>query len=133
MHLYSGLFTATHAYPFSLLSTLPCRYTDDETSPLFCDPLNVEDYTYSILSKPLVRPAKPAKPVTPAAGERAAGEQTSAHLRVDRVGEKESREDGTKQQQHTQAEGVDLGKGGEKVKGAVITELLVEGNCPSPS
>ncbi len=29
-------------------------YVDDESSPLYCDPLYVEDYSYSILSKALV-------------------------------------------------------------------------------
>ena len=38
-------------------------YTDDESSPLVCDPYNEEEYTYSILSKHLVK-----KPVKPAAG-----------------------------------------------------------------
>ena len=40
-------------------------YTDDETSPLFCDPLNDEEYSYSILSKALVKPVKPAGPASP--------------------------------------------------------------------
>ena len=44
---------------------LPTSYTDDETSPLVCDPYNEEEYTYSILSKALVK--KPAKPVAGAA------------------------------------------------------------------
>lgn len=30
-------------------------YVDDETSPVFCDPLYSEEYTYSILSKALVK------------------------------------------------------------------------------
>lgn len=37
-------------------------YTDDETSPLFVDPLNDEEYSYSILSKALIKPIKPAGP-----------------------------------------------------------------------
>ena len=41
--------------------TIP-SYTDDETSPLFVDPLNDEEYSYSILSKALVKPIKPAGP-----------------------------------------------------------------------
>ena len=41
------------------------RYTDDESSPLVCDPYNEEEYTYSILSKHLVK--KPAKPAAVAA------------------------------------------------------------------
>ena len=46
---------------------IPCagvsipRYSEDETSPLYCDPLHAEDYTYCILSKRLTRPAP--KPV----------------------------------------------------------------------
>ena len=49
---------------------------DDESSPLFYDPLNEDDYTYSILSKTLTKkPAKPvagaAKPVTHAVGNEA--------------------------------------------------------------
>ena len=40
-------------------------YTDDETSPLVCDPYNEEEYTYSILSKALIK--NPAKPVAGAA------------------------------------------------------------------
>ena len=40
-------------------------YSEDETSPLFSDPYNQEDYSYSILSKALVK--KPAKPVAGAA------------------------------------------------------------------
>ena len=39
-------------------------YADDETSPLFCDPLNDEEYSYSILSKALVKPVKPAGPAS---------------------------------------------------------------------
>ena len=38
---------------------------DDETSPLHYDPLNVEDYSYSILSKTLMK--KPVKLVAGAA------------------------------------------------------------------
>lgn len=37
------------------------KYSEDETSPLYCDPLHAEDYTYCILSKRLTRPAQ--KPV----------------------------------------------------------------------
>ena len=47
-------------------------YTDDESSPLFCDPYNQEDYSYSILSKALVK--KPAKPVAGAAKPVSQGE-----------------------------------------------------------
>lgn len=39
----------THIFP------IPCSYVDDETSPVFFDPLNPEDYSYSILSKSLVK------------------------------------------------------------------------------
>lgn len=34
-------------------------YIDDDTSPLFCDPLYAEEYTYSILSKTLGRKTAP--------------------------------------------------------------------------
>ena len=54
------------------LSLNDSSYTDDETSPLFCDPLNDEEYSYSILSKALVKPVRPAGPasqVTSAEGE----------------------------------------------------------------
>ena len=56
-----------------ILSTFLHRYVDDDTSPIFIDPLNEQDYTYSILSKPLVKkPTKPAansaKPVARASG-----------------------------------------------------------------
>ncbi|XP_064403043.1 N-alpha-acetyltransferase 40-like [Halichondria panicea] len=49
------------------------KYVDDDTSPIFTDPLNEQDYTYSILSKPLIKkPTKPAansaKPVARASG-----------------------------------------------------------------
>ena len=43
----------------------PGSYHDDESSPLLVDPYNQEDYSYSILSKALVK--KPAKPVAGAA------------------------------------------------------------------
>ena len=32
-----------------------CSYVDDETSQVYCDPLHSEDYSYSILSKSLVK------------------------------------------------------------------------------
>lgn len=47
------------------LDFLHNSYSDDETSPLFSDPYNQEEYSYSILSKELVK--KPAKPVAVAA------------------------------------------------------------------
>lgn len=32
----------------------PFRYKEDDTSPLFFDPMNPQDYTYSIISKDLL-------------------------------------------------------------------------------
>lgn len=31
------------------------RFEEDETSPNLCDPYNAEDFSYCILSKPLVK------------------------------------------------------------------------------
>ena len=52
---------AGHSSIISCASVSMRRYCEDETSPLYCDPLHAEDYTYCILSKKLTRPAP--KPV----------------------------------------------------------------------
>ena len=54
-HMHTHIHTRMNAHTYTH------RYVDDSTSPILIDPLNEEDYTYSILSKPLVK--KPAKPV----------------------------------------------------------------------
>lgn len=60
-------------------------YIDDETSPLYCDPLYSEDYSYSILSKTLAI-RKPTTPSQVAAGAnqvlRAEGSSTAAQKAV---------------------------------------------------
>jgi GNAT superfamily N-acetyltransferase len=43
------------------------KYREDETSPLYCDPLHAEEYTYSIFSKTLTRPAAKTSATTPTA------------------------------------------------------------------
>lgn len=59
--------------PYIVVMLFPHRYVDDDTSPVYVDPFNDEDYTYSILSKPLLKKAHkavaiPAKPVGQASG-----------------------------------------------------------------
>lgn len=69
-----------------LFSTHP-SYTEDETDPSLCDPFNVEDYSYSVLSKLLVRPVKPAglaKPVTAVEGSASSAGATQVEGRVGR-------------------------------------------------
>lgn len=68
--------------PRSSLSSFHCRYVDDETSPLLCDPLHSEDYTYSILSKTLAK--KQPTQIASAANqvEGAEGVSTTAHKAV---------------------------------------------------
>lgn len=57
-------------------------YTDDDTSPLFCDPLYAEEYTYSILSKTLGKKTAPqvAKPANQV--REVEGVSTAAHKAV---------------------------------------------------
>lgn len=63
--------------------SLPCSYDDDDTSPSLCDPLHAQEYTYSILSKPLTR-KKAASQVAGAADQvrGAEGVSTAAHKAV---------------------------------------------------
>ncbi len=69
------LFRFCFVYSLELrMVTNSFRYVDDTTSPIFIDPLNEEDYTYSILGKPLVKKpskpvANPARPVIRASGQ----------------------------------------------------------------
>ncbi len=75
-----GLISGRGLSPSWWVPSLP-SFIEDETSPLLCDPLNEEDYGYSILSKLLVKPAKPAgpaQPVLPAEGCREAAQQVGA-------------------------------------------------------
>ena len=71
-----GIFT------YQLILNIHCRYVDDETSPLFCDPLHSEDYTYSILSKALAKkqPTQVASAANQVQG--AEGVSTTAHKAV---------------------------------------------------
>lgn len=57
---------------------------EDETSPLFCDPLNSEEYTYSILSKTLAKKQPMTTQVAGAANQvrGAEGVSTAAHKAV---------------------------------------------------
>lgn len=66
---------------FSKLTLCPYSYADDDTDPSLCDPLNADSYSYSILSKMLVKPVKPAgpaRPVVPAIGSREGAQQMLA-------------------------------------------------------
>lgn len=58
---------------------------DDETSPLFCDPLHSEDYTYSILSKTLTKKQQPTSAQVAGAANQVRGAEsasTAAHKAV---------------------------------------------------
>ena len=47
----------TYTSSFLISPSLYNSYVDDETSPLHCDPMHSEEYTYSILSKSLTKKA----------------------------------------------------------------------------